>query len=121
MSQKDAIEEIGELMKTGNSATIEKILDKFVIMDKNLILKTDIENSKNFTILRVLEEELKIRGLKKSYRTLHNFCEWYIKVRVSNHRLSRKEILEAISAIRKENAQSSTIGAKLFGLGRKEE
>lgn len=114
---KDSIQEIDELMKGRNDNTsIEKILDKFIVMDKNLILKTDIENSKGFTALKTIEYDLKKKGLKKSANTIHVFCDWYIKVRISHRRLSRKEILDAISAIKRENS-TSTIGAKLLNLG----
>lgn len=114
---KDAIEEIDDLMRKGDSVSVEKIIDKFVVIDKNLILKTDIENSKNFTILKTLEEDMRKKGLKKSAKTLHTFTDWYIKVRVSHGRLSRKEVLDAIAAIKRESA-TSTIGATLFGLGK---
>lgn len=119
LSTDDAIEDIKLLMQKGDTASIEKILDKFVIIDKNLILKTDIENTKNFTILLTIADDLKKKGLIKSSKTLKNFCDWYIKVRVSNKRLSRKEVLDAISAIKREQTQQ-TIGARLLGMGKNE-
>lgn len=117
MSTKDSIDEIDALMANAKNTNVslEKIMDKFIVADRNLILKTDIENCKNFTILKTIESELRSKGLKKSARTIHIFLEWYIKARVSNNRLSRKEILDAISAVKRENS-TSTIGAKLLGL-----
>jgi hypothetical protein len=117
MSTKDSIDEIDALMANAKNTNVslEKIMDKFIVADKNLILKTDIENCKNFTILKTIESELRSKGLKKSARTIHIFLDWYIKARVSNNRLSRKEILDAISAVKRENS-TSTIGAKLLGL-----
>lgn len=122
MSSDDSVEQLSEFMKNRktNDVSIEKIMDKFIVVDKNLILKTDIENSYNFTMLRTIADDMKRRGLKESARTLNAFCDWYIKVRVSNKRMSRKEILDAISAIKRENTTSS-IGAKLFGFGDKKE
>ncbi len=117
----DSVEEIEALMQRRNENTsIEKIMDKFIVKDKNTILKTDIENSKNFTILKVIEEDLKRKGLKNSAKTLKCFNDWYILVRVSNKRASWKFIFDAISAIKRENA-TSTIGAKLLGLGANKE
>ncbi len=116
---QDSVEEIENLMKKGDSVSIEKIMDKFIVVDKNLILKTDIENSYNFTMLKTIAQDLKKNGLKRSAQTLETFCDWYIKVRVSKGRLSRKEILDAISAIKRENS-TSTIGAKLLGIGKGE-
>jgi hypothetical protein len=117
MSSKDSIEEIDELMRKGsNNISVEKIMDKFIVNDKNLILKTDIENSKNFTLLKTLASDMRRKGLKQSAKTLNTFCDWYIKVRVSNGRMSRKEILDAISAIKRESA-TTTLGAKILGIG----
>lgn len=115
---KDSIEELEEFMHSGKTenVSIEKLLDKFIVVDKNLILKTDIENAKGFTALQVIKMELKRKNLKKSAKTIHEFCEWYIKVRISHGRLSRKEILDAISAIKRENS-TSTIGARLLNIG----
>jgi hypothetical protein len=117
----EAIEQIKTLMNTANidSATVEKIMDKFIIADRNLILKTDLENPLTFTALMVIQNDLKRKGLKESAKTLEVFCDYYIKCRVSNKRMSRKEILDAISAIKRE--QSATgITAKLLGMNDKE-
>lgn len=116
MSAEDSIEEINKLMQKGSTTSIEKIMDKFIVKDKNLILKTDIENAKNFTVLLLMISELRRKGLKKSAKTLEVFCQKYIEVRVSSGRLSWKYIFDAISAIKRENS-TSTIGAKLLGMG----
>lgn len=119
MSVEDTIDEMKKLMsvKTDN-VDINKILDKMIIKDKNIILKTDIENSKEFTILRTIESRLKKQKLMKSYNTLHDFCEWYIQIRISNKRKSRHEVFDAISSIKRE--LQNTIGSKLFGFGKNE-
>ena len=110
----DAVEQIKDMLNvTGDSATIEKIMDKFIVKDKNLILKTDIEDSIKFTALMVIQKDLEIKGLKKSAKTLGTFIDRYIEVRVSNSRLSRKEILDAISAIKRE--QNNSMLSKLIG------
>ena len=118
----DSIEQLEDLMKNRKvtNTTIETIIEKFINNDKNLILKTDIENSKNFTLLKTISQDMKEKGLKRSAKTINNFCDWYIKVRCSNKRMSRKEILDAISAIKRENS-TSTIGAKLFGFGKEKD
>lgn len=117
MSANDSVAEIEELMKHGKSnISLEKIMDKFIVADKNLILKTDIENSKNFVLLKTIAQDMRNKGLKQSAKTIETFLSWYIKARCSRDRLSRKEILDAISAIKRENS-TSTIGAKLLGIG----
>ena len=61
-----ATEEIDALMKKGDNISIEKILDKFIVADKHLILKTDIEDSRAFTVLKLMVFDLKQKGLKIS-------------------------------------------------------
>jgi len=119
MSETDSIEEIKGLMRSGETATIEKILDKFIVKDKNLILKTDIENSIQFTVLKLMEFDLRKKGLKKSAKTLKEFTDRYVEVRVSRDRLSWKYILDAISAVKREESGSS-LTSKLLGMNDKE-
>ena len=115
----DSIEQIKGLMETNmDSASIEKIMDKLIVKDKNLILKTSIEDSLRFTTLMTLAYEFKKKGLKESYKTLWCFISRYIEVRVSDKRLSRTEILDAISAIKRE--QSNSITSKLLGINEKD-
>lgn len=103
----EPIEELKALMQqSGEVTSIEKILDKLLVKDKNLILKTDIENSRNFVLLYVIYIDLKEKKLKKSAKTLETFLLRYIEVRVSKSRESRKEILGAISALRNEPKNS---------------
>lgn len=114
----DPMEQLKSLMSVnGDVASIEKILDKLLVKDKNLILKSDIENSRNFVMLYVIYEELKFKGLKRSAKTLETFLLRYIEVRVSRDRLSRKEVLDAISAVKRE--QSNSITSKLLGIDEK--
>lgn len=108
MSDVDTLENIKSTLQNAgfDNASVEKIMDKFVVIDKNLILKTDLENSVAFTRLMVIAETFKRKKLMKSYKTLNWFIEYYIRCRVSHHRLSRKEILDAISAIKRESNNS---------------
>ena len=112
------VEDIQKLMLNNeDSSSIEKLLDKLLVKDKNLILKTDIENTVQFTLLTLMKETLKTNKLKRSAKTLEMFLDKYIEVRVSKSRSSRKEILDAISSIRKE--QSNSITSKLLGVTEK--
>lgn len=111
----DSIEQIKNLMDTNiDNTSIEKIMDKLIVKDKNLILKTSIEDSIRFTTLMTMSLRLKKLKLKKSFYTLQTFIDRYIEVRVSDRRLSRTEILDAISAIKRE--QSNSITSKLLGI-----
>lgn len=116
----ETIEQIKSVMEGAgvDSASVEKIMDKLIVADTNLILKTDIENSMAFTAFIVIADDLKRKGLKESAKTLNKFIDSYIKVRVSYKRLSRKEILDAISAIKREQNGSNI--SKLLGMNDKE-
>jgi hypothetical protein len=117
---EDSIAEIKRIMSKGDSASLEKIMDKFIVMDKeNLILRTDLENPINFTRLKLVEETMKGLGLNKSAKSIHIFLDWYIKSRVPYKRLSWKYIFNAIGAIKKESPQS--IGSILTGFGKKDD
>jgi len=108
----DTLENIkSSLQNAGvDNTSVEKIMDKFIVIDKNLILKTDIENSVAFTKIMVIRNRMRYLKLNKSAKTLDDFINFYIQVRVSNKRLSRKEILDAISAIKRENNNSILSG-----------
>lgn len=110
----DTVDQIKDMLNNGtDGVSVEKIMDKFIVKDKNLILKTDIEDAIKFTALMVIQKDLENKGLKKSAKTLGQFIDRYIEVRVSNNRLSRKEILDAISAIKRE--QNNSMLGKLLG------
>ena len=120
MSSEDAIEGLKQLKNKSDNASLEKIMDKFIVMDdKNLILRTDLENPINFTRLKLIEETMRGLGLKRSSKSIKTFCDWYIKSRVPYKRLSWKYIFNAIGQIKKDNSQS--IGSTLLGLNKKDD
>lgn len=89
-----------------DTQTVEKIMDKFIVADKNLILKTDLDNPIGLARLMTIQKDLERKGLKQSAKTLEIWIDSYIKCRISRNRLSRTEILDAISAIKREQTNS---------------
>ena len=83
--------------------TTNQILISF-IKDNDIALKSDIENVRNFTSLKVLQFTCKAKELETSNNALKKYIKWYLRFRVSNKRLSRREILDALKYV-KSNEQ----------------
>ena len=117
----DTVDQLKDLMnKSGvDSATIEKIMDKFVVKDKNTVLRTNLEDVPKMTALMVIYFDLKQKKLKDSANTLKEYIDRYIENRVSKDGMSWKYIFDAISAIKREN-NGNNLMAKLTGQQDKE-
>lgn len=78
--------------------TTNQILMKLLDSD-NISLKTDIDNVREFTSLRLLQYICKTEKLNISKMVFKKYIEYYLKYRVSNKRKSRKEIVFALTKI----------------------
>lgn len=116
----DSVEEIKSMMQREgiDSTTIEKVMDKFVVRDKNTVLRSNFQNVSKITALMTISEDLKKKGLIKSSKTLDYFINRFIENMVSKDGASWKYVFDAISAIKREN-QASTL-SNLVGLNDKE-
>lgn len=86
--------------------TMEKILNFLLKSDKDLPLKSHIENPVALATLSVLAEYLEKKELKKSANILKIFIRVFLEYMVSYKRLGRKEIIEAFkSRIEKEERE----------------
>lgn len=99
--------------KTELDFTTNQIL-MFLLQDKDIELKSDIENVRNFTSLEVLKIYLDSIGLKLSSTLLEIFINKYLRFRVSNKRKSRKEIIDALKHIIDKNENESIGTSKLL-------
>jgi len=92
--------------------SLQKILNNLIEGDKNLDLKTHIFKPKQLAGLVVIQEYLKIIGLTKSSDLIKSFMKHFKRLMVSYKRLSRIEIIKAISSIlekeRLSNAEKMT-------------
>lgn len=75
-----------------------KILNNLLDADDNLELKTHIHKPKQLTSLFILAEYLKKLDYPKSAKLIDNFIEQYLKYMVSFKRMSRIEIIKALSS-----------------------
>lgn len=105
----DTTEEIKSMMQNEgiDTATIEKVMDKFVVRDKNTVLRTNFQNVSKMTALMTIAEDMKKKGLKKSSKTLNFFISRFIENMVSKDGQSWKYVFDAISSIKKENPNST--------------
>jgi len=89
-----------------------KVIEMLAQLDKNIALKTEIENPEFLAFYKTCAIYLKQRGLKNSSDTLNNMIQYYLIYMVSKKRKGRLEIIEALKAMR-ETVTSSM--SKLLG------
>lgn len=97
----------------------EKILQFLLTSDKNLSLKTHINQPVEITLLQVLSNILKINKAKKSSVIIDDLIKIYKENMISFRRLSREEITKTLSAIKREK-QNVSITEKLLGMRKNE-
>jgi len=88
--------------------SLQKILNNLIEGDKNLDLKTHIFKPKQLASLIVIQEYLKNIGLTKSSDLIKSFMKHFKRLMVSYKRLSRIEIIKAISSILEKERLSNT-------------
>lgn len=105
----DTTETIKTMMQNDgiDNATLEKVMDKFVVRDKNTVLRTNFQNVSKITALMTIAEDMDKHGLKKSAKTLRFFIARFIENMVSKDGNSWKYIFDAISAIKREKSTSA--------------
>jgi len=96
--------------------TIQQILNNLLDGQKNLNLKTQVDNPHNLSALFLTAEVLE--SLDKEFEECANIIKNYIKIRneymVSKGREGRREIIKAISSFKKEvDGSESKISTKL--------
>ena len=99
--------ELREIIPTSD-ISIQKILNNLLDAEKNLELKTHIYKPKQLSSLVVLSEYLKNIGLINSAKIIKSFIKTYLEYMISYKRLSRIEIIKAISSIREQEPLSTT-------------
>lgn len=87
---------IKELSKD-NTISIEKILNNLINNTDNLELKTEIHKPKELASLYSYAKYLKQQKFIIPYKTIINFIKQYLKYMVSFNRMSRTEIIKALT------------------------
>ena len=101
-----------DIIKTSD-ITLQQILNNLLDAKHNLELKTQIIKPKQLSILAIIGEYLNDKGLTQSSKLVKGFLETYLKYMVSYKRLSRTEIIKAISSWI-ESEQETAPRAKRF-------
>lgn len=100
MSVLDELDEVDDI-------SLNQILNNLLSADKNLELKTHIFKPKELASLSVLAKYLRDKEFPISAKVLDNFIEMYLKYMVSFKRLSRKEVIKALSSMIPEEEELS--------------
>ena len=104
-------ESMDEIIPTKNYS-LQKILNNLIQDDDNIDLKTHIFKPKQLAGLIVIQEYLKSIELTQSSKLIKTFMKHFKRLMISYKRLSRIEIIKAISSMlekeRLTNAEKMT-------------
>ena len=110
-----ALEKMYDELLASEEVTMEKILNLLLKSDKDLPLKSHVENPIALATLKLLACYLEEKKMKKSAKILNTFISTLLEYMVSYKRLGRKEIIEAFKhRLEKEEEQERL--SKLLGL-----
>ena len=104
-------EVLNELMEVQDSS-FKEILTNLLDGEQNLDLKTHIHKPKELASLNVIAMLLETMGYNKSSNLVMQFIEIYLRYMVSFKRLSRTEIIRAISTLSQDTDESSSTNVK---------
>lgn len=86
-------------LSSSNELSKEKILATLLNGKFNLELKTEIHKPKELASLYSIAKYLKVHKYHKSYTTIKGFIEIFLKYMISHNRMSRTEIIKALTPI----------------------
>lgn len=93
--------------------SLQQILNNLLDGSKDLDLKTHINHPKDIASLYMLADYFKKMKLPKSSNILDFFIEKYLRAMISFKRMSRKEIILAVSNMLESEQPDSTIFEKM--------
>ncbi|MEM1793272.1 MAG: hypothetical protein QXE92_03430 [Thermofilaceae archaeon] len=105
-----------EELKPVEEITFEKILGELIKKDENLALKSHVPNPLALDVLKVVQLLLEKRNLKRSSQIIEWFIEYFLVYMISKDRLSRQEIVKAVSEMAKVKLEEKTLKEKLLGV-----
>jgi len=94
-----------------NDITLQQILNNLLDGSKDLDLKTHIFKPKQLASLIILANYFKVIKLEKSSKLIKDFVDKFLRYMISFKRLSRSEIIKAISNL--DNTEGLSIAKKL--------
>lgn len=78
---------------------IMEVAKLLVTKDKNLALKTEIDDPLNFAVMGAMGDYLKKMGLHRSAKLIKNILENHMTYQVSYKRKGRAELIEALKIL----------------------
>ena len=108
MEIENALKELSEV----KDVSIHEILSNLLDGEQNLDLKTHIFKPKQLSALFVLGSYLNENGAKHSSGVIAEFLQVYLRYMVSYNRLSRIEIIKAVSALIKKETETTPMKIK---------
>ncbi len=82
---------------------MQEILNVLLEGDENLELKTHIIRPKQLAALSTLAEVLRVSKFPKSSQLIEDFVETYLRYMISYKRLSRGEVIRALTTVVQED------------------
>lgn len=107
-NEEEVLNELMEIQDTSFKEILNNLLDG----EQNLDLKTHIHKPKELASLNVISMLLETMGYNKSSNLVMQFIEIYLRYMVSFKRLSRTEIIRAISNLSQDTDESNPTNAK---------
>lgn len=104
-------EVLNELMEVQDSS-FKEILNNLLDGEENLDLKTHVHKPKELASLNVIAMLLETMGYNKSFNLVMEFIKIYLRYMVSFKRLSRTEIIRAISNLSQDTDESNPTNVK---------
>lgn len=106
------MEQIFSDLMASDEITAEKILQYLLTSDKNLSLKTQVNDPVALAIYRSFMIHLQSMKLKKSSKVMKEFLVSYLEFMVSYKRQSRDEVIRALTSLRTEK---SSLAERMMG------
>lgn len=103
---------LDELMEV-SEVSIQEILVNLLDGEKDLDLKTHILRPKELASLTILANFLEFSNINKSSELIKSFITKYLRFMVSYKRLSREEIIRAVSSLFDRDTIRMSVSEKL--------
>lgn len=114
MNKKEKKSLIDSFIAIENTDNYKEIFDILLDSSQDLEIKSHIINPIATTLLQFYSDGLKLFGFNKSYELTDKLIKTYLKHMISYKRLSRIEILNAISCKPEMNESELTMKEKLI-------
>ena len=99
--------------------SLQEILSEMIDGKKNLDLKTHVHRPKELSSLKSIAKYLDVLNFHESSKVLDNFIKYYLRYMISFKRLSRGEIIRAITRGLAEESEENLSKRLITNLNKK--